>query len=87
MSVRANDRKNGVPGDGKMPDGKHDLEVINFSRELTTYTYERVKSGVFPKSDRWIMAKHIWDEVSNAHAKIIRANAIRVETGEEADKR
>lgn len=65
MSVRANDR------------GQHELEVINYSRQLTQYTYERVRGGVFPKADRWIMAKHIWDEIANAHAKIIRANAAR----------
>lgn len=75
MSVRANDR------------GQHELEVINYSRQLTQYTYERVRGGVFPKADRWIMAKHIWDEIANAHAKIIRANAIRVETAEDAARR
>ena len=75
MSVRANDR------------GQHELEVINYSRQLTQYTYERVRGGVFPKADRWIMAKYIWDEIANAHAKIIRANAIRVETAEDAARR
>ena len=33
------------------------------------------------------MPKSIWDEVSAAHAKIIRANAIKVETAEEATER
>ena len=33
------------------------------------------------------MPKSIWDEVSAAHTKIIRANAIKVETAEEAVER
>ena len=75
MSVRKGDQ-----GQGK-------LQVIEYSKRLTKYTYERVKSNCFPKADRWIMAKHIWDETAQAHAKILRANAIRVENAEEAELR
>ena len=75
MSVRKGDQDQGK------------LKVIEASKNLCKYTYERVKSNAFPKSERWIMPKSIWDEVSAAHTKIIRANSIRVETTEEARRR
>lgn len=75
MSVRKGDQDQGK------------LKVLEASKNLTKYTYEMVKGGTFPKSERWIMPKHIWDEVANAHAKIIRANSIRVENAEEAIER
>ena len=70
---------------GDQDQGK--LKVIEASKNLCKYTYERVKSNAFPKADRWIMPKSIWDEVRAAHTKIIRANAIRAETVEDAQQR
>lgn len=70
---------------GDQDQGK--IKVIEASKNLCKYTYERVKSNTFPKSERWIMPKSIWDEVCAAHTKIIRANSIRVETSEEARRR
>lgn len=75
MAVRKGDQEQGK------------IQVIEASKNLCKYTYERVKSRTFPKAERWIMPKSIWDEVSAAHTKIIRANAIRVETSEEAQRR
>lgn len=75
MSVRKGDQDQGR------------LKVLDASKDLTKYTYDRVKSNIFPKSERWIMPKSIWDEVSGAHTKIIRANSIRVETPLEAAAR
>lgn len=75
MSVRKGDQSQGK------------LKVLDASKNLIRYTYERVRSKTFPKADRWIMPKSIWDEVSAAHTKIIRANAIKVETAEEAVER
>lgn len=70
---------------GDQAEGK--LKVINYMRNLLKYTYERVKSDTFPKADRWIMAKAIWDAANRAHGYILRANGIRVETKEDAEER
>lgn len=70
---------------GDQDQGK--LKVIDASKNLLRYTYERVKSKTFPKAERWLMPKSIWDQVSAANTKIIRANAIRAETAEEAAER
>ena len=76
MSVRTGDR------------GQGDLQVINVSKDLLSYTYDRVKdTNIFPKSQRWLLAKNIWDEAVGARKCIIKANAIRVETSDEAMER
>lgn len=81
MSVRKCDRNTGKNGNvGK-------LQVIEFSNALIAYTHERVKSDIFPKNERWLTAKNIWDMCVGAHTSIIRANAIRVESRLEAEKR
>ena len=76
MSVRKNDRDKG------------DLEVINASRLLIEYTYDRVRDQkIFPKKERWLMDKSIWDAVVGLRTCILRANDIRVETKEDAEER
>lgn len=73
MSVRKGDREEG------------DLQVINASKDLLSYTYDRVKDrNIFSKADRWPLAKEIFDCALQARACIVRANDIRVETQEEA---
>lgn len=50
MSVRKGDRDEG------------DLQVIDASRILLDYTYDRVKDkNIFSKADRWPLAKEIFD--------------------------
>lgn len=78
MAVRKNDRNRG--NDGK-------LQVIEYVKNLAMYTHDRVKSDIFPKNERWLTAKNIWDMCVGAHTSIIRANAIRVECREDAEKR
>lgn len=78
MSVRKNDRN-------RNSEGK--LQVIEYSKNLVKYTHDRVKSDIFPKSERWMTAKNIWDMCVGAHTSIIRANAIRVDCKADADKR
>ena len=46
---------------GDQDQGK--LKVIDASKNLLRYTYERVKSKTFPKAERWLMPKSIWDQV------------------------
>lgn len=76
MSVRKNDRENGR------------LECINQMRVLIAYTYDRVKdNNIFPKSQRWILAKSIWDAAAKAHSNMLGANAIRVENKTDAETR
>lgn len=76
MSVRKGDRKDGS------------LQVIEKMRELICYTHGRVKdNSIFPKSERWLLAKSIWSAASDAHSHILRANGIRVENEMEADER
>ena len=75
MSVRKGDQEQGK------------LQVIEASKVMTKYTYERVKDKTFPKADRWIMPKKIWDEVCDAHTKIVRANRLRIDVAEEAPER
>lgn len=76
MSVRKGDR------------GEGELDVINASRELLSYTYDRVRdTNIFPKSDRWLLAKSIWDCASGARTRIVRANAVRVESKADAELR
>lgn len=76
MSVRVGDRVEGR------------LTVIDATRILLKYTHDKVKDNeIFPKADRWLMAKDVWESVSQAYTKIIRANAIRVETKSEAEER
>ena len=64
MSVRKGDQDQGR------------LKVITASSELLRYTYERVRGNTFPKSEKWVMARSIWDEVSAAHTQIVRANKL-----------
>lgn len=63
------------------------LRVLEASKVLLKYTYDRVRDKTFPKAERWIIAKRIWDEAVEAHIKIIRANGIRIESKEDAEKR
>ena len=72
MSVRKGDQAKGK------------LRVIVASQELVKYTYDCVRGKTFPKADRWIMPKSIWDEISSAHTKIVRANQLRTDEKEEA---
>lgn len=78
MSVRKNDRNRGSEGK---------LQVIEYSKNLVKYTHDRVKSDIFPKSERWMTAKNIWDMCIGAHTSIIRANAIRVDSRIDAEQR
>ena len=78
MAVRTGDR-------GYKED---DLRVINASKDLLDYTYDRVKDrNIFPKAERWLLAKSIWDNAVEARSCIVKANAIRVETYDEASER
>ena len=63
------------------------IRVIDASRELLSYTYDRVHDKTLPKADRWLMSKSIWDEASAASSKIKRANRIKVENKKEAKTR
>lgn len=75
MAVRVGDRDEGK------------LQVIECSKNLVKYTYDRVHSKTLPKADRWLASKSIWDAVSNAHAHILIANGIRVESQSDAEER
>ena len=75
MSVRKGDQDNG------------DLQVINKAKDLFAYTYDKCVSKTFPKSERFLLTKAIFDEVSHAHGKIIRANRIKVTNKNEAEAR
>ena len=76
MSVRKGDR------------GEGELQVINASKDLLSYTYDRVRDKeIFPKSERWLLAKNVWDNAVGARVCIVRANAVRVETKEDAELR
>ena len=76
MAVRTGDR------------GQGELQVLNVSKDLLSYTYDRVKdTNIFPKAQRWLLAKSIWDEAVGARRCIVRANTIRVETSDEAMER
>lgn len=76
MSVRKGDREQGK------------LEVIDASRLLLDYTYDRVKDrDIFPKTERWLLPKSIFDSAVGARSCIIGANGIRVESTEEAHDR
>ena len=52
MSVRSGDRSLGK------------ITAIDATRILISYTYDRVHDKTLPKSDRWLMAKTIWDDAS-----------------------
>lgn len=68
--------------------GESKLEVINASKDLVRYTYDRVKdNNIISKTERWIMGYPTWKCARNARSKIIRANAIRVKTKAEAERR
>ena len=75
MAVRKGDRSQGK------------LKVVNASERLIAYTYGRVRDKTFPKGERWMMPKHIWDNICGAHEHIIIANGIKVETAEDSDRR
>ena len=75
MSVRVGDRDEGK------------LRVIEAMRKLILYTHDKIKSDTFPKSERWIIAKCIWDACTDAHANILKANGIRVECQLDAQER
>ena len=76
MSVRKEDRK-----------GQH-LPVIDKSRLLIDYTYDRIKDNkIFPKSQRWLLPKNIWDNAIGIRSSILHANSIRVESRREAEER
>lgn len=76
MSVRKGDR------------GEGELEVIAASKNLLAYTFDRTRDKkIFPKAERWLLAKNIWDCAVGARSCIVRANAIRVETKEDAETR
>lgn len=77
MSVRVGDRK----------DDNQKLSAIEASKNLISYTYDRVHDKTLPKADRWLMSKTIWDNASNARALIIRSNSIKVECQEDAIER
>lgn len=76
MSVRKEDRT-----------GQH-LTVINSSRILIDYTYDRVKDNkIFPKAQRWLLPNKIWDNAIGIRSSILHANSIRVESRSEAEAR
>lgn len=75
MAVRKGDQEQGR------------LQVIEASKVMTKYTYDRIRDKTFPKADKWIMPKRIWDEVVSAHTKIIRANSLRIDIFDEAKER
>ena len=70
---------------GDQDQGK--LTAIDASRILIDYTYDRVHDKTLPKTDRWLMAKTIWDDASKARMYIVTANNIRVESKAEAEER
>lgn len=75
MAVRKGDQEQGK------------LTAIDASRLLISYTYDRVHDKTLPKTDRWLMAKTIWDDASKARQYIVIANSIKVENREEAEDR
>ena len=75
MAVRQGDRSQGK------------LQVIDKAKDMIRYTYARVVDSTFPKSERWLLAKSIWDEVYQAHTKIVRANAMHIDSADEAKER
>lgn len=76
MSVRKGDREEG------------NLAVINASKDLISYTYDRVMDrNIFPKAERWLLCRDIWDCAVGVRSCIVRANSIRVETPTEAHTR
>ena len=75
MAVRKGDQEQGK------------LQVIEASKNMLRYTYDRVRDKTFPKADKWIMPKSIWEQVVSAHTKIIRANEIRVDNAQDAEER
>lgn len=75
MAVRKGDQEQGK------------LQVIEASKNMLRYTYDRVRDKTFPKADRWIMPKSIWEQAVNAHTVIVRANEIRVENAGDARTR
>lgn len=71
---------------GDQKEGK--LQVINASRLLMDYTYDRVRDqNIFPKSQRWLLAKNVWDYAFGARRNIVHANSIRVESKSDAEER
>lgn len=60
---------------GDQDQGK--LKVIDASKNLLRYTYERVKSKTFPKAERWLMPKSIWDQVSGEPTPPVEMPTIR----------
>lgn len=77
MAVRTGDRN---PNNRK-------LTAIDASKDLISYTYDRVHDKTLPKADRWLMCKTIWDNCSKARALIVRSNSIKVECREDAVER
>ena len=76
MAVRKGDQEQGK------------LQVIEHMKGLLRYTHDRVKDNkIFPKSERWLMAKDIWDAARDANRYIIRANRIVVENRGDAETR
>ena len=75
MSVRVGDR------------GEMKLTAIDAAKNMITYTYDRVHDKTLPKTDRWLMAKTIWDDASKARALIVRSNSIKVECRADAEER
>jgi len=74
MSVRKGDREE-----------KDEFGVIEASKNLLSYTYDRIKDKeIFSKSDKWPLAKEMFNCALQARSYICRANDIRVETHEEA---
>lgn len=63
------------------------LQVIEASKVMTKYTYDIIRGKAFPKADRWIMPKSIWDDIVSAHKKIVRANSLRVDDPDESRAR
>ena len=76
MSVRKGDQSKG------------ELQVLEKMKDLLRYTHGRIRdNSIFPKSERWILEKSIWDATASAHSHIIRANGIRVENKSDAEER
>lgn len=70
---------------GDQDEGK--ISAVDTSRELLSYTYDRVHDKTLPKSDRWLMSKSIWDACSKARRNLVVGNSIKVEDEEEARER
>lgn len=70
---------------GDQSEGK--ITAVDASRELISYTYDRVHDKTLPKADRWLMSKSIWDACSKARRHIVVGNSIKVENAEEARER